>query len=338
LRARDRRAEIIPTKGSRFVYAAFRLPVSLAALLLPTAVLAQTFPSKPVRFVVPFAAGGSNDASARAVNDRLAAVLGQPVLLDNRPGAGGITGIDHVAKSVPDGHTLLVASTAFTTLPAVQKLPFDPIADFTPVAFLGRSAMALVVHPSMPVKSVKQLVDLARARPGDINYATAGVGGTNHFATELFASMAKVQLTHVPYKGNAPALADVMGGHVQLMISSALGALQHVRTGRLRALGVTSPERAPFAPEVPTIAESGVPGYSASIWWGVVAPRKTPTAVVQRLHGEIVKITQLAEVRDRLAREGTQTDPMSAEAYAQLIASEIAKWKKVAIASNIKAE
>jgi len=307
-------------------------------MLFPMAASAQTFPMKPIRFVVPFAAGGSNDASARAFNERLAAALGQPVLLDNRPGAGGITGIDHVAKSTPDGHTLLVASTAFTTLPAVQRLPFDPIADFTPVAFFGRSAMALVVHPSMPIKSVKQFVDLARARPGEINYATAGVGGTNHFATELFASLAKVKLTHVPYKGNAPALADVMGGHVQMMISSALGALQHVRSGRLRVLGVTSPERAPFAPEIPTIAEAGVPGYSASIWWGLVAPRKTPAAVVQRLHGEIVKITQLNETRERLSREGTVTDPMSAEAFAQLISSEIAKWKKVAVDSSIKAE
>jgi tripartite-type tricarboxylate transporter receptor subunit TctC len=307
-------------------------------LLISTPLLAQTFPTKTIRFVVPFAAGGSNDVSARAVNDRLAAVLGQPVILDNRPGAGGITGMDHVAKSAPDGHTILVVSTAFSTLPAVQKLPFDPIADFAPVAFIGRSAMALVVHPSMPAKSVRQLVDLARARPGEINYATAGIGGTNHFATELFASLAKIQLTHVPYKGNAPALTDVMGGHVQMMISSAVGALQHVRSGRLRVLAVSSAERLPFAPELPTIAEAGVPGYSADIWWGLVAPRKTPAPVVQRLHEEVVKIIQIAEVRERLGREGAVTQPMSADAFAALIAADVAKWKKVAAASGIKAE
>lgn len=315
-----------------------RMSMFVGALLIATPALAQSFPAKPVRLVVPFAAGGSNDAFARAINDRLAAILGQPVILDNRPGAGGITGMDHVARATPDGHTLLVLSTAFTTLPAVQKLPFDPITDFAPVAFIGRSAMALVVHPSMPVKSVKHFIELARARPGEINYATAGIGGTNHFATELFQWMAKIQLTHVPYKGNAPALADVMGGHVQMMISSAVGALQHVRSGRLRVLGVTSAERLPFVPDVPTIAESGVPGYAADIWWGLAAPRKTSPQIVQRVHDEVVKIIQIPEVRERLGREGAVTQPMSTEAFATLIAADIEKWKKVAAAANIKAE
>ena len=318
------------------MHAATRL--SAVALLIATPLFGQTFPAKPIRFVVPFAAGGSNDASARAINDRLSAVLGQPVLLDNRPGGGGMTGMDHVAKAAPDGHTLLIASTAFSTLPAVQKLPFDPVADFAPIIFIARSAMALVVHPSMPAKSVQQLVDLARARPGDINYATAGVGGTNHFATALFASMAGIRLTHVPYKGNAPALTDVMGGHVQMMISSAVGALQHVRSGRLRALAVSSAQRVPFAPELPTIAEAGVPGYSADIWFGLIAPRKTPQPVVQRLHDEIEKILRVDDVRERLGREGAVTQPMSAQAFAALIAADIAKWKKVAAVSGIKAE
>jgi tripartite-type tricarboxylate transporter receptor subunit TctC len=300
---------------------------------------AVAWPAKPVRIVVPFAAGGSNDVFARAVADRLPAVLGQPVIVENRAGAGSATGTAYAARSAPDGHVLLAVSSTLTTLAAVQpNLPYSVPGDFAPIGLVARSALGLFVHPSLPVKDVQGLVRLARGRPGEVNAANAGIGGINHFAAEMFQAIAKVKLTHVPYKGNAPALADVMGGHVQMMVSSLPPALQHVRSGRLRLLAVSSPERSTFVPELPTMAEAGLPGYAAELWWGLAAPARTPDPVVRRLSQELQKILADRDLRQRFLDEAAVPSPGSPESFAELIARDLATWKRVAAEGGIRPE
>jgi tripartite-type tricarboxylate transporter receptor subunit TctC len=312
---------------------------AVAVMALPAGAQPAQWPAKPVRIVVPFAAGGSNDVFARAVADRLPASLGQPVIVENRPGAGSATGTAHVARAAPDGYTLLAVSSTLTTLAAVQpNLPYAVPGDFAPIGLVARSALGLFVHPSLPAKDVQALVRLARARPGEINYATAGVGGINQFATEMFQSIAKVKLTHVPYKGNAPALTDVMGGHVQMMISSLPPALQHARSGRLRLLAVSSTERSPFVPELPTLAESGLPGYSAELWWGLAAPARTPDPVVRRLSHELQRMLGEKDLRQRFLDEAAVPAPGSPESFAELIARDLATWRRVAAEGGIRAE
>lgn len=314
---------------------------ALAVLACSTAALAQSgpWPARPLRIVVPFAAGGSNDVFARAVADRLPAALGQPVIVENRPGAGSATGTTHVARSAADGYTLLAVSSTFTTLAAVQPaLPYSVPGDFAPIGLVARSAMGLFVHPSLPVKGVPDLVRLARQRPGELTYATAGIGGINQFATEMFQSIAKIRLVHVPYKGNAPALADVMGGHVQMMISSLPPALQHVRNNRLRLLAVTSAERSPFVPGLPTMAEAGVAGYAAELWWGLAAPARTPDAVIRRLSTELRRVLDDRDLRQRFLDEAAIPSPGTPEAFAELIARDLETWRKVASAGGIRAE
>lgn len=315
---------------------------ALVALTVGLPALAQqaaAWPVKPLRIVVPFAAGGSNDVFARAIGDRLPAAIGQPVIVENRAGGGSATGTAHVARAAPDGYTLLAVSSTFTTLAAVQpNLPYAVPTDFAPVGLVARSAMGLFVHPALPVKDVAGLVRLARARPGEITYATAGVGGINQFATEMFQSIAGIRLVHVPYKGNSPALADVMGGHVQMMISSLPPALQHVRGGRLRLLAVTSAERSPFVPSLPTMHEAGVPGYGAELWWGLAAPARTPDPVIRRLSQELQKILDDRDLRQRFLDEAAIPSPGSPEAFAELIQRDLAIWRKVAAAGGIRAE
>lgn len=299
----------------------------------------QGYPQKPIRIVVPFAAGGSNDIFARAVSERLPAAVGQPVLIDNRPGAGSATGTAFVAKSPADGYTLLTVSSTLTTLAAMQpNLPYNVVTDFAPIGLIARSALGLFVHPSLPVRNVQDLVRLAKARPGELNYATSGVGGINHFATEMFQSTAQIKLTHVPYKGNAPALTDVMGGHVQLMISSLPPALQHTRTGRLRALAVSSAERSQFVPELPTMAESGIKGYSAELWWGLVAPALTPDVVIRRVSSELQKILAAPDLHQRFSGEAAIPSPITPEEFSAVISRDLNMWKKVVLSSNIKPE
>jgi tripartite-type tricarboxylate transporter receptor subunit TctC len=298
-----------------------------------------SWPVKPLRMVVPFAPGGSNDVFARAIADRLPVALGQPVIVDNRPGAGSATGTAYAVRSAPDGHTLLVVSSTLTTLAAVQpNLPYSVPSDLAPIGLIARSAMGLFVHPALPVKSVKDLVQLARARPGELTYATAGIGGINQFATEMFQSIARVKLTHVPYKGNAPALADVMGGHVQMMISSLPPALQHMRSGRLRLLAVTSAERSQFATGFPTMDEAGVPGYAAELWWGLAAPARTPDPVIRRLSQELQRILGEKDLRQRFLDEAAIPSPGSPESFGDLIARDLAIWRKVAAAGGIRAD
>ncbi|MCA3068976.1 MAG: tripartite tricarboxylate transporter substrate binding protein [Rhodocyclaceae bacterium] len=341
-------------KADRFAWHAWRgcrerisrfAPVAVAMAWLPAGALPEavaqqpSWPAKPLRIVVPFAAGGSNDVFARAVAERLPAALGQPVIVENRAGAGSATGTAYAARSAPDGHTLLAVSSTLTTLAAVQpNLPYSVPGDFAPIGLVARSALGLFVHPSLPAKDVQGLVRLARARPGEVNAANAGIGGINHFASEMFQSIAKVKLTHVPYKGNAPALADVMGGHVQMMISSLPPALQHVRSGRLRLLAVSSPERSTFVPELPTLAEAGLPGYAAELWWGLAAPARTPDPVVRRLSQELQRLLADRDLRQRFLDEAAVPSPGSPEAFADLIARDLATWRKVAAEGGIRPE
>jgi tripartite-type tricarboxylate transporter receptor subunit TctC len=310
----------------------------LCGLCAPFASSAADYPSRPVRVIVGFLPGSSNDMLARYVGAKLTDRLGKQVLVDNRPGAAGMIGNDIAAKATPDGHTLLVTSVSYTMLAAVQKLPYDPLKALVPVATLGRGPLVLATSPSLPAASVKGLVELAQAKPNALAYATAGVGNINHFSAALFARSTGIQMTHVPYKGGAPALADVMAGQVQMMFATMPLSLPQIRAGKLRALGVTSAKRAPVLPEVPSIAESGVPGYEVTTWWGVLAPAGVPAPIAARLHGEIGAVLGHPDSAQRLAGEGAEPWQMTSAAFGRLIVSEIEKWTRVAREANIRAE
>jgi tripartite-type tricarboxylate transporter receptor subunit TctC len=312
----------------------------LAALLLSlfsTAVLAQAYPQKPIRMVVGYAPGGPNDTQARLIGEKLTASLGQQVIVDNRAGATGIIGTTFVAKSPPDGYTLMLISAGHTIIGNFQKLPFHPIDDFTPVTQVSSSPFVLVVHPSLPVRSVSGLIQLAKTRPGQLTYASAGNGSSLQTAMELFNSMAGVKMVHVPYKGGGPATIDLIAGHVQLMMNNAVGSLPAARAGKLRALGVTSAKRSAAAPELPTIGET-LPGYEADAWYGVIAPRGTPAAIVSTLRTEIAKSLHNPEVRQRLAALGLEPVGGTPQEFGAFLQNEIVKWAKVVKDANIKAE
>ncbi len=316
-------------------------PAALTAFALVQAqsAAAQAYPSRSVRVVVPQSAGGSTDLVARVVSQRLSDALGEPVVVDNRPGAGSLQGTDLVAKAAPDGYTLLVVAASFTINPSIRKkLPFDPLRDFEPVTRLVTLPHILVVHPSLPVKSVKELIALAKARPGQLNYGSSGVATSTHMAAELFRFLTGTDMVNVPYKGGAPGMTALLSGEVQLYFATISTALPHIRTGRLRALGVTSAKRSVAAPEFPTLAEAGVPGYEHSSWVGMLAPAKTPQAVVTRLNGEAVKIVGSQEVKTLLLRDGLEPVGDTPKEFAAVIRSEIAKWIKVVKAAGIKAE
>jgi len=264
--------------------------------------------------------------------------LGQQVVVDNRAGANGIIGSELASKANPDGHTLLLMTTSNTMTPAIYKLPYDPIRSFAPVAMLGTSPLALVVNVAIPAGSVKELVELARTKPGGFSYATAGAGGVNHFAAELFSRSTNIRMLHVPYKGGAPALTDVIAGQVNLMFGTLPLTLRHIQGGKVRGLGVTGSTRSPMMPELPTIAEAGVPGFELHIWWGLAAPAGTPEPIVARLNAEVGSILGQAEAAKRLENEGAEARPMSAAAFSKLIHIEIEKWGRVAREAGIKAQ
>ena len=315
------------------------LCLALCALGLASGAGAQSYPAKPVRLVVPYPPGGSNDVLSRITAQAMTPGLGQPVLIDNRGGAGGMIGADHVAKSAPDGYTLVNVQASFTANAALRaKLAYDPMGDFAYIGMMARGPLLAVVHPSLPVKNVKELIALARAKPGQINYGSTGTGGHNHMATELFARMAAIQIVHVPYKGVAPALTDLMGGHTQMVMTSLPSALNQVKAGRLKAIAVGSEKRSSFMPEMPTISESGVPGYFAEFWWGIAAPAKTPAPVLDRLAAELGKALQSAELKQKFATEGSEPSAMTREQFTRFIANEITRWRKVAQDANIKPE
>ena len=309
---------------------AIAVTVTFAALLSAVlSVTAQTYPSKPIRFIIPFAAGGGNDIVSRVICSHLTEAFGQQVVPDNRAGAGGIIGTQMVAESAPDGYTLGMGSTStFAINPALmKKLPYDPIRDFAPVTLTVSNAYVLVAHPSLPVRTVKELIALAKARPGALNFPSAGNGTTLHLAGEIFKTMAGVDMVHVPYKGSGPAMVDMLGGHVHLAFSPMTQVLQPARSGRLRLLGITSLKRSVVIPEVPTLDESGVRGYNVVGWFGVVAPAGTPKPVVDKLHQAIVRILNSPAV-DRLVKEGAEIGGTTPEQFAAYIKAELGKWGK----------
>jgi tripartite-type tricarboxylate transporter receptor subunit TctC len=310
--------------------------VLMLAVLVPLSSRAQEYPTKPIRIVVPTAPAGSPDVLARLLADRLRDRWGQPVVIENRAGAGQMIGAELVAKAAPDGYTLLLPTGTYTTSVAIRaSLPFDPLRDLIGVAMVGQGPLMLVVHPSLPVKSVKDLIALAKSRPGELNYGTAGTGSIIHFAAEAFASAADINITHVPYKSATPAVTDLIGGHVQLMIVSLPSVWPQVKAGRLRALALSTAKRSSFAPEMPVIADT-VPGYEAGQWWGVLAPGKSPPDVVRKLNGELNRILASEDMRPRLADQGAEPLLMSPEAFTEYVRAEIVKWRKIAQVRNIK--
>ncbi len=311
------------------------LPICLAA----TPANAQTYPTKPIRMIVPFAPGGGTDILARIIGQQLADAWGQPVNVENRAGASGNLGTELVARSAPDGHTLVMAiNTHAVNASLYSKLPFDPVKDFIPVILAATTANILVVHPSVQATTVQELIALAKAQPGKLNYASGGSGTTSHLAAELFKTMAGVDMIHVPYKGGGAAYTDLISGQVQLYFVGIPGTVQYLKTGRLRALGVTTPRRSPAAPEVPTIAEAGLPGFSATTWWGILAPAATPAPIIARIDGEVARILKMPEVRAKLDAQGFEPVSSTPESFAAFMRSEIELWAKAVKASGARAE
>ena len=303
---------------------------TLALASASTADGAEGYPSHPIRIVVGYSAGGPNDTIARALGQKLTEILGQQTIVDNRPGADGVIGTDLVAKSVADGHTLALVSSSHTINPSLQpKLPYDPVRDFAPVTMAASGPAVLVVHPSLPARSVTELMALARIRPGQLMYASSGTGGTLHLAGELFKSRASIDITHVPYKGVAPATIELLAGQVSLMFDPIVAALPHIHSGKLRALAVTSKRRSPNLPDLPTMQESGVADFEVVIWYGLLAPAGTPPAVVARLNAEIVKIVQSPEMKERLASFGAEPIGMSENEFAVFLKTDMAKWAQL---------
>jgi len=309
----------------------------IATVFMPAQ--AQQYPSRPLRVVVPFAPGGAVDLVARSVAPKLSEAMGQPVVVDNRGGAGGTIGTDIVAKARPDGHTLLVASMGVAVNAVLYpKLPYDTLKDLAPVTTLGEQPNIVVVHPSLSASSVGELVALARARPGQISYASGGIGSNTHLATLLFLQMARIEMLHVPYKGLGPAIADLVGGQVQLAVSNVSTALPHVKSGRLRLLAVTSAKRFPLFPGTPTVGESGVPGYESSGWYGLWVTAGTPKAVITALNKAAIRILDSAAVQEQFGSQGLQPIPTTPEAFGKRLRAEIRKWGPVVKASGAKPE
>lgn len=312
-------------------------PVTVLSALAASGTDAQNFPAKTIRYIVPQAAGGSSDTLARVIAPRLAELLGHQVLIDNRPGATGIIGSELVARAPADGHTLLQAATSHATNPAVgAKLPYDTQRDFAPITLLSQQPNLWIVHPSLPARDIKGLVALAKARPGQLDFASSGTGGSQHLAGELLNVMAGIKLTHVPYKGSPPALVDVLGGRVACMVSTIAPAMPMIKTARLKALAITSAQRSRAVPEIPTVAESGIVGYEAISWQGMLAPAATPRDIVQRLNAELRKVLAQSEAQRLLTEQGYEPLSGTPEAFERYIQTEIAKWSGVVKASGIK--
>jgi tripartite-type tricarboxylate transporter receptor subunit TctC len=291
---------------------------------------AQVYPSKPVRLIVPYAAGGGVDILGRIVAAKLTESLGVQVIVDNRAGGGTIIGSEAVAKAPPDGYTLLFTNAALTASPALnEKLPFDPVKSFAPVAMVAGSYNVLIVHPSLPVKTVKDMVALAKSKPGQLNYASGGVGSAIHLAMELFASRANIDVVHIPYKGAGPALTDVLGGQVLTMFATPVAAMPYIKTGRLRPLGVSSLKRLAFLPDVPTIAESGYPGFEVNNWYGMLAPADTPRELVTRLNTMVNALLAMPDVKERVGGLGAEPQPGTPEQFAQRVSKEVSGWTQV---------
>jgi tripartite-type tricarboxylate transporter receptor subunit TctC len=321
--------------------AIFRAAAATALFVFALLANAQApYPNKPIRLVVPFPAGGTTDILARAAAQRLTETTGQPVVVDNRPGAGGNIGAELVAKSAPDGYTLLMGTVGTHAINAslYARMPFDHMRDFAPVILVAGVPNVLVVNPSVPANSVQELIAYGKANPGKLNFASSGSGTSIHLAGELFKTMSGVQMTHVPYKGSAPALADLIGGQVQLMFDNLPSALPQIKAGKLRALAVTSAQRSAALPDVPTVAEGGLPGFDATSWFGILAPAGTPKDIIAKLNGEVAKWLASAEAKEKLASQGAIAAGQSPEDFTRHIAAETAKWQKVVKDSGAKVD
>jgi tripartite-type tricarboxylate transporter receptor subunit TctC len=315
-----------------------RLCASFALGLAAAGALAQPYPAKPVRIIVPFAPGGGNDFIARFMAQRLSAALPQQFVVENRAGAGGMIGVEAGVKAPPDGYTLTLVSNSYTVNPSLYKLRFDPLADITPVIQISSGPYIVVVHPSLPVTSIRELVALAKSDTGRVFFASSGQGSVGHLATELFASMAGFKLNHVPYKGTGPALTDTIGGQTNALLGSTASTLPHVRSGRLRALAVTSSTRLASEPDIPSVAEVGVPGYESVLWHGLIGPKGMPRPVVERLNAEVSKVLQLRETGEQLQNDGVSPAGGTPEQFLATIRKEIEVWRRVVNEAGVKAE
>lgn len=311
---------------------------AVALTLTAPTLYAQAWPAKPLRFVIPFPPGGSNDIIGRMLAQALTERLGRTVVADNRAGGNSIIGTELVANSPPDGYTLLIISTSFTTNPIIHKLAFDPLKSFDWVAMVGIGPNVLAVTQSLPAKNVKELIALAKAKPGQIIYASTGVGSNAHFSTELFKHMTGTNMLHVPYKGGGPALIDTVSGEAQMLLSSLIQALPHIRSNKVRALGTSGAKRTPILPDVPTIVEGGVPGYETYNWWGTAVARGTPPAIIQRLNSEINAILKSPDVEKRLRNEAADPVIKTPEELGKYVGDEMAKWQRLAKIAGIKGE
>ena len=311
-----------------------------ALLLISGSALAQNYPSKPIRILIAQAPGSATDVISRVVGNRLSEALGQPVVIEARPGAGGALGTEAAARSAPDGYTLFMAnnSTHGSNPALYAKLPYDAVKDFAPITLVAAVPYVLVVDPSLPVSSVDQLIALAKSKPGKMNYASAGNGSTHHFCGELLKSMAGIDVQHIPYKGSPPAIAGLLGGEVSLMFANLTDIGAQLKAGKLRPLAVTTPKRAPMLADVPTLAEAGVPGFEIQSWFGLLAPAGTPAPIIARLNAETVKVLGRPDVQSTLGAQGLELAPGTPEQFAAHIKSEIAKFTRIARAANIKAE
>jgi len=312
--------------------------VALALLLAAGSAIAQkgNYPDKPIRFVVPFPPGGGTDIVARVMAQKLSEAFGQSVVVDNRGGAGGTIGAEIAAKSTPDGYTMIMVSGSYAVNAGLYKLPYDPLNGIDTVSLVGTSPFIVALHPSVPAKNVKNLIALAKAKPGSINYASTGTGGITHMATELFRLMSNVNLMHIPYKGTGPALNDLIGGQVQMIFGAILATLPHVKSGKLKGIAVTGPKRSEALPEMPTVSESGLPGYEVTLWYGVWGPRGLPKEIVKRWNAELVKVLQSPDMKSRLANEGLEAVGSTPDEFRAHLKREVAKWAKVIKDANVR--
>src|SRR5712691_6626015 len=324
-------------RGMKFVLGSL-VPIAAAMLGVSPAAIAQQYPTKPVRIIVPFAPGGGSDFIARFMAQRLTEGLGRQVIVENKPGAGGVLGIEQGIKAPPDGYTLTLIASSYTVNPSVYRLNFDPVNDITPIIQMSQGPLLIVVRPSLPVKNTKELIALAKSKCGQVNFASSGQGSVIHLATELFDSMAGIKMNHIPYKGTGPALTDTIGGQTDIFFSSTATAMPHVQAGKLRAIAVTTAKRIPVLPNVPTVAESGVPGYDVTLWHGLIGPKGMARPVVERINGEVTKALVAKETAVQLLNDGVAPAGGTPEQFLAQIKKEIEVWRKVAADASVKVE
>ena len=315
-----------------------RFLLAVVLILITVNSNAQNWPSKPIRYIVPFPPGAFNDTLARTISAELSRTLGQPMVVDNRPGGNSVIGTEIAAKSAPDGYTLFGAALPFSAIQSLHKVSFDVTRDFAPITLAGFSANLMVANPAFPPNSVKELIEYARRNPGKVNYGSSGNGTSVHLAMELFKSMTKTYMLHIPYKGSAPVVTDLIAGQVDVMFDNMPNVIGHVRAGKMKALAVTTAQRSPQAPEIPTVAEAGVPGYEQTAWFGVLAPAGTPREIILKLHSEITKLLNTAEVKERFAKQGVEVRTTTPEEFGAFVKSEVARWGKVIREAGIKAD